>query len=433
MVYALEHKYALTVALLVLIGTPIMISLEAKAESQPSANPGGARQARYVPEPRPVTSDYLIGAHYFPGWKQGTHWGWQKIEPYPERKPLLGYYDEGNPQVADWEIKWALEHGIKYFVYCWYRKGLGQPVNDKTLYLGHAIHEGLFNARYADRFKFAIMWTNHTGGLRVASTEDVIKNLMPFWITNYFKHPRYLKIDNKPVLFVYGLNLLLSDLGGQEGVRKTLDRMRGVCRKVGFDGLILLNEYRGKDPGGLHMTKTCGFDYVFPYCWHTPIKRPIAEQAITFQLEHVKAWQDAGILPYLNTASVGWDPFPWRVNDPKSWRHADKISRWKLPPQQYRILLTKVKSQMDKMSTESLGRRMIVLDNWNEWGEGHYIAPHAQAGFGYLKAVREVFTKADNKPDYRLPKELGFGPYDTLYQQYKAKQEQAKIGVPTEK
>ena len=77
---------------------------------------------------------------------------------------------------------------------------------------------------------------------------------------------------------------------------------------------------------------------------------------------------------------------------------------------------------MEQMPADSLGRRMIVLDNWNEWGEGHYIAPHADAGFGYLKAVREVFTHADNKPDYRLPQELGLGPYDALYRQYKAKQ-----------
>ncbi len=45
-------------------------------------------------------------------------------------------------------------------------------------------------------------------------------------------------------------------------------------------------------------------------------------------------------------------------------------------------------------------------------GEGHFIAPHAGGGFGYLKAVREVFTRQNNKPDYRSPFELGLGPYD---------------------
>lgn len=52
-----------------------------------------------------------------------------------------------------------------------------------------------------------------------------------------------------------------------------------------------------------------------------------------------------------------------------------------------------------------------MLDNWNEWGEGHYIAPHLAGGFKYLQAVREVFTKRNNLPDYRLPDQLGLGPY----------------------
>jgi hypothetical protein len=64
-----------------------------------------------VPEPDPAQSDRLVGAHYFPGWKPGTHRGWGVLKDFPERRPLLGYYDESNPEVTDWEIKWALEHG----------------------------------------------------------------------------------------------------------------------------------------------------------------------------------------------------------------------------------------------------------------------------------------------------------------------------------
>ncbi len=108
---------------------------------------GPAEPSKYVLEPRPAKTKYLVGAHYFPGWKEGTHfvpwpgetqaWGWYKIEPYLNRTPLLGYYDEGSPEVADWEIKWALEHGISYFVYCWYRQrdNVGKPISVDTLRL----------------------------------------------------------------------------------------------------------------------------------------------------------------------------------------------------------------------------------------------------------------------------------------------------------
>jgi hypothetical protein len=35
---------------------------------------------------------------------------------------------------------------------------------------------------------------------------------------------------------------------------------------------------------------------------------------------------------------------------------------------------------------------MLMIDNWNEFGEGHFIMPAASAGFGYLDALRDVFT-----------------------------------------
>jgi hypothetical protein len=71
-----------------------------------------------------------------------------------------------------------------------------------------------------------------------------------------------------------------------------------------------------------------------------------------------------------------------------------------------------MKELMATQPEKSLGRKMLLLDNWNEWGEGHFIAPHEGGGFGYLRAVREVFSQHDNEPDYRSAFELGLGPYD---------------------
>jgi len=53
-----------------------------------------------------------------------------------------------------------------------------------------------------------------------------------------------------------------------------------------------------------------------------------------------------------------------------------------------------------------------MLDNLNEWGEGHYILPHREYGFGYLEAIREVFTDAPEPHLDILPEEVGLGPYD---------------------
>ncbi len=56
----------------------------------------------YVPKPQPAKTDYINLMHYCALWKEGTHYGWQKIEPWPNNRPAIGWYDEGTPEVADW-------------------------------------------------------------------------------------------------------------------------------------------------------------------------------------------------------------------------------------------------------------------------------------------------------------------------------------------
>jgi hypothetical protein len=381
----------------------------------------------YVPEPRPAKTEYLVGAHYFPGWKEGTHfvpwpgesqaWGWYKIVPFPNRTPLLGYYDEGSPEVADWEIKWALEHGISYFVYCWYRQrdNVGKPISVETLRLGHAIHEGFFHARYRDRFRFAIMWENNNGG-GVTSADELVNNLAPFWIEQYFKHPSYLKIGNRPVLYIYQIRRLMEDLGTTEQVRAALTRLRETVRKAGFDGLILMGAPHDTNPDVLRRVRDCGFDSLFAYGWEPREQHPTTAQSVERQVSATEAWRDSGLLPFVPTATMGRDRIPWSRDHPSTPAlHPDRLKRWVLSPEQYQGLLTRLKGIMDALPASSPGRRMILLDAWNEWGEGHHIAPHTGAGFGYLKGVREVFTSQDNRPEYRSPYEFGLGPYDSRH------------------
>ncbi|MGQ9732111.1 MAG: LamG-like jellyroll fold domain-containing protein [Candidatus Zipacnadales bacterium] len=363
------------------------------------------RKYDYVPEPVPAQSEYLVGAHYCPLWKQGSRSsGWELIEPFPLRKPVLGWYDEGDPEVADWEIKWCLEHGIQYFVYCWYRASQGGPVEQR---LGHAIHEGLFGSRYGSLFKFAIMWENQSKSRAgVASEEDLLQNLVPFWINNYFKHPSYLKIDNKPLLFIYRPEFLIDDLGSLEKVRSALQKVRAQCQAAGFNDLLILGEYRGDRPQPLQLMADEGLDYAFAYCWPVA-NNPAPHVAIEAQEAYWRKWLDMGIIPGLVTLSQGWDSTPW---------HGKSSTVWKLSPGEFRSLCERAKAFMDALPEGHLGRRLVLLDNWNEFGEGHYIAPHREYGFGYLDAVRSVFTDAPEEHLDLVPEDIGRGPYETLYQ-----------------
>jgi hypothetical protein len=360
-------------------------------------------KASYVPPPQVAHSDYLVGCHYCPLWKQGSRSsGWELITPYPEREPVLGWYDEGSPEVADWEIKWCLEHGIQFFVYCWYRASQGGPVEQN---LGHAIHEGLFHARYESLFKWCIMWENQNKGhAGVASEEDFLNNLLPFWIETYFKRPSYLKIDNKPLLFIYRPEYLVDDLGSVEKVKQALGKAREACKQAGFDGLYILGEYRGTDPRPLQLMVDEGLDYAFQYCW--PVGgNPAPDVAIKAQESYWRSWQQQNIIPFTLTLTMGWDSTPWHPT----------FSAWHLPPKDFETLCEDAKAFMQTMPEGSLGRKVVLLDNWNEFGEGHYIAPHREYGFGYLDAVRNAFTDAPEQHVDLVPDDVGLGPYDSLF------------------
>jgi len=348
----------------------------------------------------PAPTSLLIGALDCPLWESDKPEMWANVIKHPERTPLLGFYGQENPQVADWETKWAVEHGISFFIYCWYRAGQGGPVKMR---FGSAIHQAFFHSRFQNKLKFSIMWENQSRGTAgVADEKDLMTNLLPFWIENYFKRPDYLKVDNKPVLFIYRPEFLVQDLGSVENVARAFSRMRQACREAGFSGLILLGEYRGLDASHLTLMKQLGLDCTFAYCWGIP-NSPTPQQAITEQMRDLRATQALNILPQVATVSQGWS----------GWN--DEGSIWKLPPTDYEKLLRQAKAFVATLPRGELGSKMLLLDNWNEWGEGHYIAPHREYGFGYLDAVRRVFSTAPAAHRDLVPADIGFGPYDTAY------------------
>ena len=235
-----------------------------------SAAPAVGRAA-YVPRPIPLeTGKYTLWTHYCPLWKEGTHTGWKAIEPWPERKPVLGWYNEGEPEVADWHIKMMREHGISGVIYCWYRTNKNAPVKQT---LGHALHDGLLKAKYLPMIGFSIMWENGCGQ-GCGSADDLLNNLLPFWIENYFSHPSYLKINGQPVLYIWVPPNVTRDLGGSETVRRTFERMRAICRQRGLGGLYLVGCVGSQDRQTLQTMAREGWDASSAYGngWRQPDK-----------------------------------------------------------------------------------------------------------------------------------------------------------------
>ena len=365
----------------------------------------------YVPVPHPATSDRIVAAHYYPAWqkgKAGFHRGFDDLHEFPERTPLLGYYDGDSPELCDWEIKWALEHGINCFIYCWYRwrDNMGKPLTKASLRLGEALHDGFFNARYSDMMSFAIMFEAQRdwGG---TDKDDLIDNLMPFWIENYFSKDNYLKIDGKPVLFVYdGHDQIKNALGTPEEQSRAFDACRDMARDAGYSGMIFAVEYRADDLAPIEDYRARGYDFSFAYCYRVKDKDLTNEHVIREQVR--KTALRAEEIPdfFCPTACAMWDPSPRFITMPDRFTYERHSPLWTLSPEEFRRVIREMVNVVDVLPEDSYARRILMLDNWNEWDEGHYIMPSHEFGFGYLQAVREELTVRDNLPDYRLPQDI---------------------------
>ncbi|MFN3420981.1 MAG: glycoside hydrolase family 99-like domain-containing protein, partial [Armatimonadota bacterium] len=344
----------------------------------------------YVPEPRPVRGKYEVGVYYFPGWKS---WGqWLPIFAFPERKPVLGWYREGDPEVADWHIKWAVEHGITFFAYDWYWvQGARQ--------LEHALHDGYMRARYRHLLKFCLLWANHNPP-KTSSLEDCIA-VTRFWIANYFRLPEYFTVDGKPVVIIFSTHRLTEDLGS-EGVRKAFDAMRQECVNHGLKGLYLVACVW--DAGQAQRAAAEGYDAVTTYTWATLGIKP-EEKWSPFDLlidAYRRNWEDIARnspIPIMVPICGGWDSRPW---------HGDKaVVRFGRNPENFKRHLQDAKAFLDKYVPQGKALPIAIIEAWNEWGEGSYIEPHAEFGFGYLDAVREVFTDAPKKHLDLAPVDVG--------------------------
>ena len=336
-----------------------------------------------------MKSDVEITAIYYPGTDQMAEWD-VIAQTCPERKPLLGWFDEGNPEAIDWQIKWAVEHGITSFCVDWYwNKGYQR--------LEHWV-KGFYKARYRKYLKWYMMYANHNQP-GAHSTEDQIA-VTKYWIDNYFKTP--VARGEKPGMNAYG----------------------GACRA------FAISEKMVKEAGlpGIHwqvMWSNTAYDPVFTYgmrgvgvsssisygiinaARYLAPKAAAKAEGLTYDMvmeAMPKLWTTKAVqqeLPWWIPIPTGWD------DRPRSFANSRVIRD--RTPEKFAAICREARAFCEKN-----GIRHAVIHPINEWQEGSYIEPNEEYGFAMYDAIRDAFCEkpASGWPKNIKPSDVGLGPYD---------------------
>jgi hypothetical protein len=375
---------------------PISITAESESSSAEAStmlliNPKVATQkASYIPPPQPAASEYNIGAYYFPGWSLDSHW--DPIRSFPQRMPALGYYAEGDPQVLDWQIKWAAEHGIKFFAVDWYWNSSGGAAPPGEIPNGFL--RAYAAASYRDSMKFCIAYADGEGS--AVTSVGVFEIIAKAWIKKYFSQPGYLKIDGKPVVFIIGPGLLDANLGGSAA--QALDEARQLAKTAGLGGIYFIAD---TGPSQVGEFVADGYDALSAYNYpgvgtNDPDESPFNGLVSAYP----GVWDtiiDSSSIPYLIPTIRGWDPRPWQY-----YNAPEDLVRPGSTPELFESMLQQAKSRIDA------GRapHVLMVEAWNELGEGSAIEPTAGDGFGYLDAIRNVFVSNSAHTDL-APSDVG--------------------------
>lgn len=352
----------------------------------------------YVPAPQVAESDdFLVGMQTCDMWREGFHLGYDYLNSDPERIPLMGFYDEGSRAAADWETKIMLEHGVDFRMSCWFlpKNYTGGPI--KMGSNAFDLMEGYKRGKYSDMMDYAILWEG-AGATQV--TADMFKDyIVPFWVEQYFKDPRYLVVDNKPVVFIYLADYFYKYVGGgDEAVaRECIQYLRDACKEIGFDDAYIICS---RSASSETYVETIGADGMYNYAYSRSEIRDGAQQA---NLEATKErWNNSFLVP---AVSQGYNDDTWlRGQDGKF-----------LTVEEFKSALEYVRDDFyDGYDKYVPSKKMVMLNTWNEYAEGHIMGPVNLAGFGYLDAAREVFT-ANTAHEDEIPSDAQKADYGILY------------------
>jgi hypothetical protein len=341
-----------------------------------------------------VLAFYLPQFHPIPendGWWEPGFTEWTNVtrarpqfhgHVQPRLPAHLGFTDLRLPEVRAAQATLAAEYGLTGFVYWHYwfggRKLLERPLDEVV-------------ATGAPDFPFCVAWANHpwsdtwmggTERIMIDQTypgpEDDIAHfhdLLPA-----FEDPRYVRIDGRPVFFVFRAQRLPD---GAEFV----DTWQKMAARAGLGGLytIACGPFMDVDA-----TMRQGFDALAFI--EKPFDYTTAASRFTAFLSHAHLRRGPYRYSYADfctsrppTNLTGTAvPCVWPNWDDTPRRGRDGVVA---------VGSTPVRFERQVMEAVDIARRapeseqMILIKSWNEWAEGNYLEPDQEYGLGRLEAL----------------------------------------------
>lgn len=329
-------------------------------------------------------------------WREGTHFGWDRLVPYYERTPYLGYYDDGNRAAMDVQIKWLREHSVNTLVFPFVRdsSNAGNPI--KRYLRDYALNDGYLNCDLSNEIKFAIMLSGMDTS-NILGSDDFRNNVVPYLAEHYFRNPNYARIDNKAVIYMYTLSSFITVFGSEDNARAEIEYLNDYAKQLGYSGVYIISSCDANDDTAVKSAKNIGADATFLYS--APNIAGYRNTQSTYNAVALSAAQNNG-LDFVPNVFMGYNDIAWR----KSLTYGDGA----LTPRSFEALLSSVKNKIDNGEC-----RLVALGVWNEFGEGHYFMPSNKYGYLYLDATEKVFggkqySSSDEMPGLELRNECGW-------------------------
>lgn len=327
--------------------------------------------------------DFSLGVYYYPGWHEIARGlgqrsdPWDPIRAFPERRPLLGWYDD-SPDVLRRQAEWMRAYAIDYVVFDWYfengRTHLNGPLD-------------AYRELSAPRPAFAIMWANHGGAATPASWEAMVG----IWVRDYLANEAYLKIDGRPVVFIYSAERLAADATAAGGeLSEWLGDARRMIREQGRGEVFFVAGVSASTSPIVRRASEIGFDAVTAYNFRGEPDAPVAahgfaerDRAYRSHWSRLVARTDATVILPMTS---GWDRRPWGGSE-------DPARDDSMPtPGEFRAHLNAARA-FARRNDIGIG----VVCCWNEFGEGSYVEPTEGRGFRLLEQMRAVFGRRSRR------------------------------------